>query len=145
MVVATVVPSASAPVTDATEGQDRLAKLRAGCGQHLEGSPELQAALGDLVVAIFRAGGSFVCTFDQTPWVPDGTKVISKPFDKNGVLYFIGTHGGTRPRHDNPHEAGRVVCKWSSLGEGAESDLVSHAGKLVFFLDFLFSLLLFFS
>jgi hypothetical protein len=35
------------------------------------------------------------------------------PFDRNGVLYFIGTAGGTR-EWANPHVSGEVVAAMSS-------------------------------
>ena len=38
-------------------------------------------------------------------------------FDTNGVLYHIGTAGGTEA-YRNPHEAGRVVAALSSIGDG---------------------------
>lgn len=47
-------------------------------------------------------------------------------FDTNGVLYYIGTSGGTRP-YVNPHLRGEVLAKWSSVGAGSVEYFVNHA------------------
>ena len=46
-------------------------------------------------------------------------------FDTNGVLYHIGTAGGTL-FYQNPHTAGDVVVSWSSVGEGSVDHFVQH-------------------
>ena len=50
---------------------------------------------------------------------------FSAPFDTNGALYHIATGGRTRA-WANPHDAGLVEAKWSSVTRGKESDFVSH-------------------
>ena len=57
-------------------------------------------------------------------------------FDENGVLYYLGTGGGTRP-WSNPHDSGDVVCSWSSgrVCGGGPSDgtwvaLRTHTGDV---------------
>ena len=46
-----------------------------------------------------------------------------EPFDTNGVLYHLGTGGGTR-EYENPHRSGEVVAALSSLSQmsGHEGD-----------------------
>ena len=39
---------------------------------------------------------------------------FTAPFDKNGVLYHIGTSGGTEP-YQNPHLTGAVTASMSSI------------------------------
>jgi hypothetical protein len=57
---------------------------------------------------------------------------FQSPFDKNGVLYYLGTKGGTR-EYQNPHTAGEVVAKMSSIANnngpehGAPERFVQHA------------------
>jgi hypothetical protein len=53
---------------------------------------------------------------------------FSSPFDKNGVLYWIGSRGGTRP-YANPHESGDVVVTFSRRGTGKESHFVQHVNS----------------
>ena len=62
------------------------------------------------------------------PW----TQVVARPlftfqsnFDKNGVLYHIGTCGGTRV-YQNPHTAGDVTVTWSSICNGSVDMFVEH-------------------
>ena len=43
----------------------------------------------------------------------------------DGVLFHIGTNGGTR-QYVNPHTAGDVVASWSSIGEGTVDMFVQH-------------------
>ena len=47
-------------------------------------------------------------------------------FDKNGVLYYLGTKGGTCA-YQNPHTAGEVVAKMSSSGNGTPDRFVQHS------------------
>ena len=56
---------------------------------------------------------------------------FQSPFDKNGVLYYLGTKGGTCA-YQNPHTAGEVFAKMSSvasnsLSYGAPHRFVQHA------------------
>ena len=46
-------------------------------------------------------------------------------FDENGVLYRIGTQGGTR-NYQNPHTSGDVVVSWSSIQSGTVDLFVQH-------------------
>ncbi len=46
-------------------------------------------------------------------------------FDTNGVLYWIGTGGGTRG-YTNPHTSGDVVVSWSSCLSGSEARCIEH-------------------
>ena len=46
-------------------------------------------------------------------------------FDTNGVLYHIGTVGGTL-FYQNPHTAGFVVVSWSSVSGGSVDHFVQH-------------------
>ena len=46
-------------------------------------------------------------------------------FDTNGVLYHIGTAGGTL-FYQNPHTAGDVVVSWSGVGGGSVDHFVQH-------------------
>lgn len=48
------------------------------------------------------------------------------PFDENGLFYYIGTVGGTRP-YQNPHNSGDVVAALSNSG----GFLSSHPHKFV--------------
>ena len=61
-----------------------------------------------------RLGGAVECRFESA-------------FDTNGVLYHIGTAGGTEP-YANPHVAGRVVAAMSSVGglNGSPARFVHH-------------------
>ncbi len=43
------------------------------------------------------------------------THRFESPFDTNGVLFHLGTAGGTRA-YQNPHAAGAVVASMSSIG-----------------------------
>jgi hypothetical protein len=56
---------------------------------------------------------------------------FSAPFDTNGALYHIATGGRTRA-WANPHDAGLVEAKWSSLRKGKKSDFVSHPTPVSF-------------
>ena len=44
----------------------------------------------------------------------DLTAFSEKPYDKSGVLYYIGTGGSTAP-YKNPHLTGQVTASMSSL------------------------------
>ena len=58
--------------------------------------------------------------------VSDGLRLrFSSAFDTNGVLHYIGTKGGTEP-YRNPHEAGRVVARMSSVANGDPGKFVQH-------------------
>ena len=48
-------------------------------------------------------------------------------FDNGGVLYHIGTEGGTSG-WVNPHDAGRVVASWSGDKNGAPKNIVNGPG-----------------
>jgi len=48
-------------------------------------------------------------------------------FDNGGVLYHIGTEGGTSA-WVNPHDAGRVVASWSGDNTGAAKNIVNGPG-----------------
>jgi len=49
-------------------------------------------------------------------------------FDENGVLYYLGTGGGTRP-WINPHDSGDVICCWSSVNGGTVSRFVGRVAQ----------------
>jgi hypothetical protein len=127
---------AAAPVTDAKEGLARLEKLHADCGALLLHSPELQAALGELEEAVFKAksekakvdifranieGGGIVCAFVSCSGEKNG-------FGEHGVIYTIATWGGARP-YANPHEKKVVIVTWSSKDRGSEASFVDHLGR----------------
>ena len=69
-----------------------------------------------------------------TPRLGKGRRVFrfESAFDTNGVLYDIGTCGGTTT-YRNPHEAGQVVASASSFepGYGKPQAFVEHAVDLV--------------
>jgi hypothetical protein len=46
-------------------------------------------------------------------------------FDQNGLLYYIGSAGGTRG-YVNPHVSGDVVVTWSSIGRGQVEYFVNN-------------------
>ncbi len=50
---------------------------------------------------------------------------FASPFDTNGVLFHLGTAGGTRA-YQNPHAAGAVVASMSSVGNGDPPRFVEH-------------------
>ena len=52
-------------------------------------------------------------------------RTCSSNFDENGVLYRIGTQGGTR-NYQNPHTSGDVVVSWSSIENGTVDLFVQH-------------------
>lgn len=52
--------------------------------------------------------------------------VYSYDFDENGLLYFLGTYGKTKP-WVNPFTIGQVTVFSSSLGHGALEDIVGRA------------------
>ena len=54
-----------------------------------------------------------------------GTHPFASPFDTNGVLFHLGTAGGTRA-YQNPHNAGAVVASMSSISDGDPSRFVEH-------------------
>ena len=53
---------------------------------------------------------------------------FQSPFDKNGVLYHIGTAGGTRT-YQNPHDTGDVVASLSQIGAGRLGLFVQHEAR----------------
>ena len=65
------------------------------------------------------------------PWTfavfspPGKTLTYQSDFDTNGVLYYIGTCGGTRA-YQNPHVAGHVAVTWSSVGGGPVEGFVQN-------------------
>jgi len=56
---------------------------------------------------------------------------FSAPFDTNGALYHIAT-GGRMRAWANPHDAGLVEAKWSSVRKGKKADFVSHPTPVSF-------------
>ena len=50
---------------------------------------------------------------------------FASPFDTNGVLFHLGTAGGTRA-YQNPHAAGAVVASMSSIHDGDPPRFVEH-------------------
>ena len=60
---------------------------------------------------------------------PDGSLTFhyKYDFDKNGMLYYIGTEGLTT-EYTNPTEGKRVIVKRSSEGSGVASNFVGRTG-----------------
>jgi hypothetical protein len=52
--------------------------------------------------------------------------LFTKPFDKNGVLHWLGTGGKQKMDYSNPHSNGQVVAKMSSVYRGDPKNLVEH-------------------
>jgi hypothetical protein len=50
---------------------------------------------------------------------------FASPFDTNGVLFHLGTAGGTRA-YQNPHTAGAVIASMSSISLGEPPLFVQH-------------------
>jgi hypothetical protein len=63
----------------------------------------------------------------EVQYIPfvEHTSTFESPFDENGVLYWIGTDGGSRP-YTNPHDSGDVVASMSTIGEGKLNRVVLH-------------------
>jgi hypothetical protein len=82
------------------------------------------------VCAVNLAGLSSVSTRSPTVKLlpPFRSFCYVSDFDENGVLYYIGTGGGTHP-YRNPHESGDVVCIWSSIENGPVSHFVSRESQ----------------
>lgn len=52
--------------------------------------------------------------------------LIGEPFSsKNGLLYHLGTRGGTST-YENPHTIGAVTASWSSIGGGSVEQFVNN-------------------
>ena len=56
-------------------------------------------------------------------------RVYESDFDTNGMLYWLGTNGGTTA-YVNPHTAGRVVVTPSSIFTGHTSEFIGHVPPL---------------
>ena len=56
---------------------------------------------------IVNENGSIECRFGSLP--PSQGPGKAHAFDTNGVLYYIGTDGGTKA-YENPHTSGKVVA-----------------------------------
>lgn len=63
--------------------------------------------------------------YSQQELANEGVCIFSSNFDTYGVLYHIGTKGGTQD-YTNPHTSGDVVAKWSSVEQGSVGYFVQH-------------------
>lgn len=69
------------------------------------------------------AGNSY--TEKKTVTIKDVLCLYTAPFDANGVLYYLGTRGGTQP-YTNPHAANIVMVTFISCANGERANFVDH-------------------
>ena len=55
-----------------------------------------------------------------------GVFEYASDFDTNGVLYWLGTDGGTTA-YTNPHTSGKITVTPSSIGVGTAAGFIEHA------------------
>jgi hypothetical protein len=106
-----------------SSGSWYMCEDHSGCWYEVSSSADLPPASGWSTGS--RGSGSppvLAYSADIPTSVPSGAEKMfmfssvdmgEKEFDNKGVLYHIATEGGTSS-WTNPHEAGRVVVKWSS-------------------------------
>lgn len=55
---------------------------------------------------------------------------FTAPFDKNGVLYYLGTNGGLEA-YQNPHLIGAVTASMSSIYKGSVHNVVEQKRSIM--------------